>query len=646
MNPGVTSQAASPSLGGSLGQLLRAQAQSLSRRKSLWACGLVFLALALVAPDRLGAALALLYVAIVIALLRVNSGAAFLRALPVTIGVRWLAALATLLAPAFVPFGPAGGRGAEALAAAVLALFYGGVLLRGGERLAQLAARFGLDALPGEQQRIEAERRAGSLGTQGARSAQNEVRAGLGLLGTTDGLVALLRIEFAAFVLVLLAALAVSVGFGGMGLAPALSQHGRFALVLLLPTCLLAVRLLDEGVRLSLGTRAPANYRVLCVILAVLGISAAVASPIAALPLVALMVVETLDRKQRTQPSWQTVTGADGILGAAPTTQSEHGRAAGHGDRRAASAHPPHAPKRFALPVAIDGSLRTRLSANLPALPFAVELAAQDHPDAHPAAIGLPDALGVFDAAAWATARGVTLGPGLLPVSQRKPDEDTSPALTLADSKAWPNAVIDAAIRQVGADLLDFETTLAALEHYRNGKREEVRRRLEQSAVVERLWRLQRELALQGLVPSVPRLIDSWLRHCPGLDDGKADDLASALAFDALRAWRAARIAAATPTPGASMDAPWRVLLVDPLVESEVQGKTTLGPSLKQDVRKAFLDALKGWAQPEPVVILTGPQARKPLATLCHREHAATFVLDQSTLPPSLRIKRAGFIAP
>ncbi len=626
----MTERATSPYPSGSFGGLMRAYAQSFSHRKSLWACVFTFLALILVAPDRLGAALALLYVAVVAALLRIDSGTTFLRALPASIGLRWLAALATLLAPAFIPFGRAGRTGAEALAAAVLALFYGGVLLRGGERLAQLAARFGLDALPGEQQRIEAERRAGTLGTQGARSAQDEVRAGLGVLGTTDGLVALLRIEFAAFVVVLLAAFAASVAFSGIGLAPALSQHGRFALVLLLPTCFLAVRLLDEGVRLSLGTRVPVSYGALCAVLVVLGVTASLASPVASLPLLALLTAEGFEWRQRMRRQVQALNPKAGVTTAEPTDMLLG----------------PKAPHRFALPVTVGSALRDRLEASLPNLPLDVELTLARPPDANSAVVKLPDARGTFDALAWAAARGVTLSPHLLPVTDSPPGVAAYSKLNLPERDAWPKAVLDAALRQVGAELLRFETTIAALEHYRNDKPEEVRRRLEQSAIVERLWRLQRELAAQGLLPTIPRLIDCWLHYFPGLEDGKSDELASALAFNELREQRSALKPSGAPAADVSVDAPWRVLLLDPLIESEVQNKTSLGPVLKQDIRKAFLAALKGWAQPETVVVLTGTQARKPLATLFHRAHAGTLTLDQSHLPTSLRIKRTGFIAP
>lgn len=61
------------------------------------------------------------------------------------------------------------------------------VIARGAERVAEVAARFALDALPGQQLAIDAELRAGTLDADGARRRRAELKREAELYGALDG---------------------------------------------------------------------------------------------------------------------------------------------------------------------------------------------------------------------------------------------------------------------------------------------------------------------------------------------------------------------------------------------------------------------------------------------------------------------------
>ncbi len=67
------------------------------------------------------------------------------------------------------------------------------LLARGGERVAEVAARFVLDAMPGRQAAIDADVRQGSLGAVEAQSARAALTREAELFGSLDGVLRLLR---------------------------------------------------------------------------------------------------------------------------------------------------------------------------------------------------------------------------------------------------------------------------------------------------------------------------------------------------------------------------------------------------------------------------------------------------------------------
>lgn len=67
------------------------------------------------------------------------------------------------------------------------------VVARGAERIAEVSARFALDALPGRQAGIEAEVRAGQLDAEGARARRAALAQASGLHGAMDGAMRFVR---------------------------------------------------------------------------------------------------------------------------------------------------------------------------------------------------------------------------------------------------------------------------------------------------------------------------------------------------------------------------------------------------------------------------------------------------------------------
>ncbi|HEX6240491.1 MAG TPA: flagellar biosynthesis protein FlhA [Polyangiales bacterium] len=74
-----------------------------------------------------------------------------------------------------------------ALVFAVLTLVQFIVIARGAERVAEVGARFSLDALPGKQLAIDSDLRAGSLSPEGARAQRQELARESQLYGAMDG---------------------------------------------------------------------------------------------------------------------------------------------------------------------------------------------------------------------------------------------------------------------------------------------------------------------------------------------------------------------------------------------------------------------------------------------------------------------------
>ena len=97
------------------------------------------------------------------------------------------------------------------------------VVARGAERVAEVAARFALDAMPGQQQAIDADVRAGLLDANTARARRSELTRESQLYGAMDGAMRFVKGDAIAAIIIVLVNLVggLIIGIGYHHLAPA-----------------------------------------------------------------------------------------------------------------------------------------------------------------------------------------------------------------------------------------------------------------------------------------------------------------------------------------------------------------------------------------------------------------------------------------
>jgi len=123
------------------------------------------------------------------------------------------------------------------------------VVARGAERVAEVAARFALDAMPGKQMAIDAEVRAGAIDPETARKRRGDLERESQLYGAMDGAMRFVKGDaIAAIVIViinLVGGLVIGVGSRGMTAAQAVKTYSLLSvgagLVAQIPSLLVAV---------------------------------------------------------------------------------------------------------------------------------------------------------------------------------------------------------------------------------------------------------------------------------------------------------------------------------------------------------------------------------------------------------------------
>ncbi|MGE0550906.1 MAG: FHIPEP family type III secretion protein [Kofleriaceae bacterium] len=123
------------------------------------------------------------------------------------------------------------------------------VVSRGAERVAEVSARFALDAMPGKQMAIDAEQRSGAIDGETARRRRTELERESQLYGAMDGAMRFVKGDaIAAIVIVainLVGGLAIGIGTRGMSAAEAIRTYSMLSigsgLVAQIPSLLVAV---------------------------------------------------------------------------------------------------------------------------------------------------------------------------------------------------------------------------------------------------------------------------------------------------------------------------------------------------------------------------------------------------------------------
>jgi len=123
------------------------------------------------------------------------------------------------------------------------------VVARGAERVAEVAARFALDAMPGKQMAIDAELRVGAIDAETARARRGDLERESQLYGAMDGAMRFVKGDAVAAIVIvvinLIGGLAIGVGSRGMSAGEAAHTYSLLSigegLVAQIPSLLVAV---------------------------------------------------------------------------------------------------------------------------------------------------------------------------------------------------------------------------------------------------------------------------------------------------------------------------------------------------------------------------------------------------------------------
>ena len=216
------------------------------------------------------------------------------------------------------------------------------VVSRGAERVAEVSARFALDAMPGKQMAIDAELRSGAIDADTARKRRADLERESSLYGAMDGAMRFVKGDaIAAIVIVLInliGGLVIGVGYNGLSAGDAIRTYSLLSigagLVAQIPSLLVAVasgllvtRVASAGDRAlgdDLGAQLTGSPRVLAgAAILLVGLALVPALPLA--PFLFLGVVAAVGAvlAARARPTVTTLDemGADRVRGPRITLQ-------------------------------------------------------------------------------------------------------------------------------------------------------------------------------------------------------------------------------------------------------------------------------------------------------------------------------------
>ncbi|WP_275670879.1 FHIPEP family type III secretion protein [Pseudomonas sp. JV241A] len=215
------------------------------------------------------------------------------------------------------------------------------VITKGSERVAEVAARFSLDGMPGKQMSIDGDLKAGAIDAAQARAKRSELERESQLYGSFDGAMKFIKGDAIAGIVIIfvnfIGGIAIGVGQLGMDLSTALSTFTLLTigdgLVAQIPALLIAIGAGFIVTRVN-GDEQNLGRNMLSQVLGnpfVLGVSALLALGVGLLPgfplavfvFIAITLVAVLWRRRRR--AQQVVTGE----GASPQPADDTGSAQG-----------------------------------------------------------------------------------------------------------------------------------------------------------------------------------------------------------------------------------------------------------------------------------------------------------------------------
>ncbi|MEK6607285.1 MAG: flagellar biosynthesis protein FlhA [Myxococcota bacterium] len=481
------------------------------------------------------------------------------------------------------------------------------VIARGSERVAEVAARFTLDALPGKQLAIDADLRSGAIHPEEARRRRATVERDSQLFGAMDGAMKFVKGDAVATILIVVVNIAggLAIGIFQRGLAPeeAVSIYSILTigdgLVAQIPALLTSVAAGLVVTRVTGGDAAPLGADVGAQVLADPGLVGFVAALLAALAIVpGLPAVPLL-----------VLAAAGGVAALGLTRRRRRARA---GAREGQSplvlrlGEGLRAPDVDAIRARVQGELGV-------ALP--VIAASRD--------ASLPHG-------------GWTLRIGGAPVSRGVVAADR---LLLGDEAESLSRGLAVSLARHAHELLGVQETRALLDELDATHpalvREVVPKLVPLGVVAEVLRRLVAEGV--GLRP-LHEIVEA-LGAAAGGDNGRRD--ASVLAEHVRRALRR-RITHHFAPDGDGLDA----YLLDPMVEDALRGPS-LEPEIADDIRRAVrkqIDARGGDGERPPVIVTSG-DLRLHVRRLVEHEMPDIAVVAYQELLPNLTVRPLGRIS-
>lgn len=206
------------------------------------------------------------------------------------------------------------------------------VIARGAERVAEVAARFTLDGMPGQQQAIDADLRAGAIGAREAQARRAALGERADFFGRMDGVMRWVKGDAIVGLLItsinLVGGVAVGAARNGLGLLDSLALYGKLAigdgllaqlpaLLIALAAALLVARVDREREHEDAGAwLEPAMLLVPAALLGLLALvpgmpTLAFATTAVGLIAIALVIAGRSDREQRFEPVIRVRVGAD-----------------------------------------------------------------------------------------------------------------------------------------------------------------------------------------------------------------------------------------------------------------------------------------------------------------------------------------------
>jgi type III secretion protein V len=498
------------------------------------------------------------------------------------------------------------------------------VVARGAERVAEVAARFALDAMPGKQMAIDAEVRAGAIDAEGARRRRAELERESQLYGAMDGAMRFVKGDAVAAIIIvavnLIGGMVIGVGSRGMTAGDAAEAYSLLSigggLVAQIPSLLVAVaagllvtRVASTGDRAlgeDLGDQLGGQPRALAgaaLLLVVLGL-------VPGLPLAPFLLLGVLAAVAA------LAAARRGAHGRPAPTLDEAGAEAGRGPRLALRL-PPAMHARLA---ARRGELHARLAA------IRARAAEASGVPVPPLAVAADPSLG---------AREVALAIDGTPVAWLE--------VAGGDELAELEPGLAAALAPLVPELLGVDRVAALVERAAAAAPVLVREVVPRTVSLPVLAEVLRGLAREELPIGELTCVLEAIALAPVPQGGHTAQTAPAL-VEHLRGQLRRQISARWAPRGKLA-----VYTVDAMIEDAVRGAIdrssgaavlALEPAIAQDI----IAAVRGKLGAGPAVILTSGDVRRHLRGLLEPELPAVAILAAHELAPGVAVQTAGRI--